>query len=122
MKDIDIEVKDILNVFSADIQEIVRQEIDKSAEEIVADLKSNPKIPKKTGEYRKGFRLRKSLGGYNYKVTVYNEKYQLTHLLEHGHIIPGTGRRTKAYPHWEEAQALAEKIPDRITKRIGEYD
>ena len=38
------------------------------------------------------------LGVHN--VTIYNAKhYQLTHLLEFGHIIAGTGKRSKAFPH-----------------------
>lgn len=59
----------------------------------------NRKYP--PGSYAKSWTRRKEgnvLGVETY--TIYNSKhYQLNHLLEFGHIIAGTGRRSKAIPH-----------------------
>ena len=53
------------------------------------------------GSYARSWTQRKEgnvLGVETY--TIYNAKhYQLNHLLEFGHIIAGTGRRSKAIPH-----------------------
>lgn len=59
----------------------------------------NRKYP--PGSYAKSWTKKKEgnvLGVTSY--TIHNAKhYQLTHLLEFGHIIAGTGRRSKAFPH-----------------------
>lgn len=59
----------------------------------------NRKYP--PGSYAKSWKKKKEsnvLGVQGY--TIYNANhYQLTHLLEFGHIIAGTGRRSKAFPH-----------------------
>ncbi|MBR4907764.1 MAG: hypothetical protein IKY16_07935 [Bacteroidales bacterium] len=53
-------------------------------------------------------------------VTVYSSKYQLAHLLEHGHVVrnrPG-GRivgMARAFPHWAEAE---EKASEELEKKI----
>ena len=53
------------------------------------------------GSYAKSWTRRKEgnvLGVNTY--TIYNSKhYQLNHLLEFGHIIAGTGRRSRVIPH-----------------------
>lgn len=53
------------------------------------------------GSYAKSWTKKKEgnvLGVQGY--TIHNAKhYQLTHLLEFGHIIAGTGKRSKAIPH-----------------------
>lgn len=82
-----LDIKDILNEYSYDIQE----EITKAAINIgnngVNELKNtSPKRPK-SGKYAKGWRLKTEKGfGYT-NCTIYNKQYQLTHLLEKGHRI-----------------------------------
>lgn len=90
----------------------VIQKCDRAAEKAAADgvktLKAtspvradgyNRKYP--PGSYAKSWTKKKEgnvLGVTSY--TIHNAKhYQLTHLLEFGHIIAGTGRRSKAFPH-----------------------
>ena len=54
------------------------------------------------------------LGVHN--VPIYNAKhYQLTHLLEFGHIIAQTGRRSKAFPHIE---AVNNSVTQRFLSEV----
>lgn len=63
--------------------------------------------PVRTGGYKKSWTAKVERKDGSVKVTVYNKKYQLTHLLEHGHKIRHGGR-TKAQPHIAQAEAFAE--------------
>lgn len=74
---------------------VLTEDVDKAAEEVakdlVKDLKSNsPKSKGKGGgKYAKGWKLKKR----GNKLIVYNkDRYQLTHLLEKGHVKRGGGR------------------------------
>jgi hypothetical protein len=58
-----------------------------TAKELVSDLKRTS--PEKTGDYRKGWRVKKK--GKRYIVHNATD-YQLTHLLEKGHAKRGGGR------------------------------
>ena len=66
--------------------------------------------PKNTGKYAKSWTSKVTAeSSDNIKVTVYSpKKYQLAHLLEHGHAKRGGGR-TKAQPHIAPAEEKAEK-------------
>ena len=48
---------------------------------------------------------------------VASKKYQLTHLLEYGHLTR-SGTRTKAFPHWQHAQEIADTLPERLKEVI----
>lgn len=100
--------------YSDEVDELMQQEIDKVAKEAVDSLKANPNIPKRTGKYKKSFAIKKLAQGSGYKrVAVFNKVHQLTHLLEFGHALKNGGR-ARAYPHWQDAQKLAEELPERI--------
>ena len=104
--------------YSEDVDDIMQKEIDKISKEIVNDLKNNPIIPEKTGDYKKKFYAKKLGQGKGYKrVLIANRKAWLTHLLEHGHAIK-TGGRTKEYPHWKNAQEKADTLVDRLKEAI----
>jgi len=82
-----------LNIYTHDVQEKIKTSQEELGKEAVKELKSNS--PKDTGDYRKGWRLKKEKD----KVTVHNKTaYQLTHLLEKGHANRDGGR-TSAQPH-----------------------
>jgi hypothetical protein len=93
----------------------VIQKCNKAAEEVGAEgvrmLKAsspvrtdgyNRKYP--PGSYAKSWAVKKDTNELDVQgVTIYNRKhYQLTHLLEFGHIIARTGGRSKAFPHIAE--------------------
>lgn len=69
----------------------VTEDVDTAADEVAKDLANELKqtSPKLTGDYRKGWAVKKLKG----KRIVYNKTdYQLTHLLEKGHAKAGGGR------------------------------
>ena len=118
MIDLKDEVMDILNDFDEEVSSVLAEEVEAVSGEILRTLRNHPNIPKKTGKYRKGFRIKKTKSFRQSGAVVYNEEYQRTHLLENGHALP-QGGRAKAFPHWRDAQKLAEELPDRIAERIG---
>lgn len=68
----------------------VKEKLDAAAKEAARDLSKDLKqtSPEKTGDYKKGWRVKKKRKTY----VVHNVEYQLTHLLEHGHAKRGGGR------------------------------
>lgn len=116
-----------------DLSEAIKREIDamnkeviegcnKAAEEAASDavkeLKStspvrqdNYKRKYPPGSYAKGWTKRQDSNEMGVSCyTIYNPKhYQLTHLLEFGHIIAATGERSKAEPHIATANENAAK-------------
>ena len=111
-----------LEMYTDEVSEKVEKAIIDTSEDTVKSLKENPNIPEQTGKYKKSFYVKnlyksKGSGKGSYKLVVANKKYRLTHLLENGHAKRGGGR-TRAYPHWVDAQAIADTLPDRIKEVI----
>ncbi|MED4052938.1 HK97 gp10 family phage protein [Niallia taxi] len=78
-----------LNIYTNEVKEKIIDTQQELGKEAVKELKSNS--PKDTGDYRKGWRLKKDKD----KVIVHNKtNYQLTHLLEKGHANRDGGRTT----------------------------
>jgi len=76
-----------LNIYTNEVQDKIIHTQEELGKEAVKELKSNS--PKDTGDYRKGWRLKKEKD----KVIIHNKtNYQLTHLLEKGHANRDGGR------------------------------
>lgn len=87
-------------------EESLKTAIDQTAKEVLSKTKS--RAPVKTGDYKKGWTSKVTLkpGRGGYGKTVYDKKYKLTHLLQHGH---GGPQPAPAHPHImedEETEAL----------------
>jgi len=81
-----LEIKDILSDYSKDIQDAITEEAISVAKKGVAELKNTS--PKKTGSYRKGWRVDTTKGTWSIECIIHNStNYQLTHLLEKPHVI-----------------------------------
>ena len=71
-----------LQEYCGDIGEQILAEAEKLSRKTRAELK--PASPKSTGDYSKGWHLTKFGSGKRFRFVLYNDKYQLTHLLENG--------------------------------------
>lgn len=104
-----------LSDYSKEIEEEVNNTAEETSKELVKDLKkTSPRRKKNGGKYAKGWTKRKEGNGYR----IYNKKYQLTHLLEHGHA-KANGGRVEGIPHIGPAEKKAnKKFLDEIEKVI----
>lgn len=108
MKDFASQLTEAMQQYSG----VVSEEIEKALKDVgkqtvkkVRDL--SPERTKGAGSYKRGWTAKVERQTGSVKVTIYNRKYRLTHLLEHGHRIKGGGK-TKAQPHIAPAEQFAE--------------
>ena len=80
-----LDITDILNEYSEDIQEAMKHNADLVSKLGVNKLKSNS--PKKTGKYAKGWKVKNESGRDYIKLVIYNTNPGLTQLLEKPHVI-----------------------------------
>lgn len=114
-KSVSIQMSQILDEFSEKVNDVLAEAADSTANESVEKLSNTS--PRRTGEYANGWRVKKIERGY---VVVHNVHYQLTHLLENGHVIrnkKGTYGRTSGKKHIKPVETWANKEFQRKIER-----
>lgn len=104
-----------LKQYSQDITDQLKKDVQQVAKECRDEIKANS--PELTGDYKKGWRTTTNYESQeDIRVTVHNKTdYQLTHLLENGHLKrDGTGR-VEGKPHIEPAEKNA---ADKLIKKV----
>lgn len=110
----------LFDELSEDIEEKIKILIGKKANEIKNNLKNNANIPTSTRaqrHYKNSFYIK--LSKDKLKATVHNKKYRISHLLEDGHVCRN-GRRTRAFPHWKQAEKIALTLYDEVKEVVRE--
>lgn len=116
-----ININELTNEIAKHLQQYtsaVEDELEISKEEVadlaVKELRQDP-TPELTGDYKKGWRKKKVGNSY----IIHNAtNYQLTHLLENGHVKRGGGR-TNGVPHIRPAeQRVIKRFEERVKKAI----
>lgn len=88
-----LEISDILNEYSIGIQDAITEEAQTVAKQGISTLKATS--PKKTGDYKKGWRVKTTKGQGFVDCIIHNATdYQLTHLLEKPHLLRNGARST----------------------------
>lgn len=81
-----LDIKSILNEYSTDVQESIVKCAENVAKKGADKLKTTS--PKRTGAYRKGWRVKTIKGRGKVSSVIYNAtNWQLTHLLEKPHLL-----------------------------------
>jgi len=112
-------VHDILEEYFDGVATKSTQLVAEVSTEAVQELDANS--PAKTGKYKKGWRIKQGKKAkQTNEVEIYNTRYQLTHLLEHGHIKVVHGKVlgfTAPRPHIANAEQHAiQKLIDGIER------
>ncbi|UPO88335.1 HK97 gp10 family phage protein [Niallia sp. Man26] len=99
-----------LGIYTEEVKGKIKVSQEEIGREGVKILKRDS--PKRAGEYRKGWRLKKTKD----KVIIHNATHhQLTHLLEKGHANAIGGGRTPAHIH---ISPVEEKVVDEFLGRV----
>lgn len=130
--DLDRYMQNLLGEYDEHVQEVLREEALKCGRWATRRLRSTS--PKNSGDYAKDWTCKKTgkgaKGVNSGGVIVYNrEHYQLTHLLEKGHVSIGRIgkneygvtkiKRVQAYPHIEKVEkAVAERYTREVLSKI----
>ncbi len=100
----------------------MKEVVEKTAKNVKKEIQG--KAPVRTGKYKKSWKVTKTdENAEKLVMTVHAGRYQLTHLLEHGHAKRGGGR-VVAIPHIAPAEAdgvkeLEDEITDALEKGEG---
>jgi hypothetical protein len=116
------EMQRVLAAYADGISQEIEVETKAIAKELVQELKhTSPKRKKHGGKYQKGWSMKqtgKKKGVTKY--TVYNKKYQLTHLLEHGHAKIGGGRVAARVHIAPAEEKYVTKFLEAVNRKIEE--
>jgi len=112
-------VDKILTEYFDEVETEATRLVSEVAAETTAKLQGTS--PRNSGKYAKGWRIKqgKKAKARN-EVEIYNTRYQLTHLLEHGHVKVVHGHVlgfTAARPHIAKAE---QEAIDKLLKGIEE--
>ena len=108
-------LQEYADLASEDVKTAVR----KAGKNVKADIAAN--APKRTGAYSKSWTVKTQKETANSLEVVIHSKnrYQLAHLLEHGHAKRGGGR-VAGTPHIAPAEEKAIKeLEQEITRKLG---
>ena len=108
-------LQEYADVASEDVKTAVR----KAGKNVKADIAAN--APKRTGAYSKSWTVKTQKETANSLEVVVHSKnrYQLAHLLEHGHAKRGGGR-VAGKPHIAPAEEKAIKeLEEEISRKLG---
>ena len=114
------EVKKTLDTYNQNITTELNKAFKELADQAADELKQGKPYHNRTGQYAADFAVTNRKGSTSIAgaetYTVYNKKhYQITHLLEFGHLTRN-GKRAAAYPHWQTALDNINKNIDRAVQ------
>lgn len=118
---VSIQMEKILDEYDVKVKRATNNAIDVVAKQAVQKLKNTS--PKRTGDYARGWGLKRDRGtGGIHTVTVKNRVYQLTHLLENGHVVvnaKGTFGRAPGIKHIKPVEEWANsELPQEIEREL----
>ena len=111
--DLASEVMKGLNEYAELADVSMKKAVRKTATAVKNEISAN--APKKSGRYRKSWATRKTKeNSHTLEMTVHSkDRYQIAHLLEHGHAKRGGGR-VEGIPHIAPAEEHGEEMLESL--------
>ena len=96
--------------------DLVKQSVQEVSKEVKKEISTN--APKRTGAYKKSWATKKTKETSNSLIMTVHSKnrYQIAHLLEHGHAKRGGGR-VAALPHIAPAEEHGEEMLESLIEK-----
>jgi len=115
----------ILKEYADDVIEAMPDAVKKASKVTLKSLKANAAAKIGGTKYKTSFKTKTTNNSKNrMEITVYSSRYQVAHLLEHGHVIRnqyGVYGVTTARPHWAPAeQDGIEALEKEIERKVQE--
>ena len=114
-KSVSIQMSEILDAFDEKVNDVLEKSADTVSRDSVEKLRNTS--PRKSGAYASGWTATKES---KKEIVVHNAThYQLTHLLENGHVIrnkKGTYGRAPAHKHIRPVETWANREFQRLIK------
>lgn len=112
-----VQMQEVLNEYSEEVQKAMDEALKEVPKQAAQRLRNTS--PRKTGRYANGWAVKSEKG----KAIVYNKTdWQLTHLLENGHVIrnkKGTYGRAPARIHIKPVEEWAsDALVENIERRL----
>ena len=94
----------------------MKKAVRKTAKTVKEEISAN--APKRTGRYAKSWATKKTKeNSHSLEMTVHSkDRYQIAHLLEHGHAKRGGGR-VSGKPHIAPAEQHGEELLESLIKK-----
>ena len=114
--DMAAEIMKGLNEYAELADASMKKAVRKTANSVKNEISAN--APKKTGRYKKSWTAKKTKeNSHSLEMTVHSkDRYQIAHLLEHGHAKRGGGR-VAAIPHIAPAEANGADMLETLIKK-----
>lgn len=122
VKTVEQQMDKILTDYSKNVIRETNEAFETVSKEAVQKLKNTS--PKRTGKYARSWTKKTEKGGSlkTDTVVIHNKVYQLTHLLENGHIVrnaKGTYGRTSGIKHIAPVEEwAADELPNLIKRKL----
>lgn len=117
-----LQIKDILNDYTDDIQEGISRAAQEVARDDVKALKQANTYKVRSGNYNKSWTVKTTRGANTISCIVHNkDHYQLTHLLEYGHQIRRNGTKVgdaRAFPHIAPVEKMSNESFERKVEEV----
>ena len=120
-QDLQAQVEALLNQYGKQCSEVVNEAVHEVSKEALKKLKKE--APKRTGLYKKGWKVKKNDDKFSANDILYGKEastYAIPHLLEHRHATRNGGR-TAPIPHVKNVEEWAQKaLVDTVEKKFKE--